>query len=191
MASTTSGKDAFLAAALEIARVAANTARFNPVAAGEREFTGVLAVERDRRSGGRERHGDQLRELAVAQHCRARKGTNPFLRENFAGCGERFGEDGLLVTDAGRHQVKIFERQREKFGECAVVTQDAEYFASSAVCFQAAAAEFARAAAPERATSDIDFTHDAAAEPFVSCAGGYAANIHYLADELMARRSAK
>jgi hypothetical protein len=154
----------------------------------------VLAVERDSRSGGRERHCDQLSQLAVTENCNSSRTTKRVhfdLRENFAGCGERFGEDGLLVTDAGRHQVKIFERQREKFGESAVVTQDAEYFASSAVCFQPAAAEFARAAAPERATSDIDFTHDAAAEPFVSCAGGYAANIDYLADELVARSSAK
>ena len=72
------------------------------------------------------------------------------LIEDFAGGGQRFDEDGLFVGNGTGSFVQIFNREREVFGESAVVIDDAEDGAARAVRFQSAETEFADAGCSRR-----------------------------------------
>ncbi len=82
-----------------------------------------------------------MRELSVAEYGRFTECAYANLSENLAGCGERLDEDGFFIRDRVWNGVEIFERQREEFGEGAVVSDDSENFAARAVGFQSAAAK--------------------------------------------------
>ena len=86
--------------------------------------------------------------------------------------------------------MKIFERQRETFCKSAVVRDDAENFAPRAVRFQAAAAKTAQRAETECRAADIDFAHDAPADPARAFERG-AAHVFYFTDKFVAGGSPK
>src|SRR5271167_4327454 len=120
----------------------------------------MFAEESDSAARSTQNHGDQLRELAIAEHSRGGEAANLDLFENLAGGGYGLDEDGFLVAYVGWNEVQVFEWQRQKFGEGAVVYDDAEDRAAGAMRFQAAAAEVAdRLVAVSRA-GHVDFPGD-------------------------------
>jgi hypothetical protein len=85
----------------------------------------VLAVHDDAPNFGVKNARYQLRQLAVAQDRSLSELANVHLIENLAGCGERLDENRFLIADGIGYDVEVFERQREIFGEGAVVSDDA------------------------------------------------------------------
>ena len=115
-----------------------------------------------------------MREFAVAQDGGGAKLLDVDLLQDFAGGGQWLDEDGLLIGDGGGNEVEIFERQRQIFGEGAVVIHDANDGAACAMRFEAAAAEGAFRAKVVCGAGDVDFAGDALAEPFGFLFGGSA-----------------
>ena len=84
-----------------------------------------------------------MREFAVAENGRGAKLLHSDLLQDFASGSERFDEHGLLIGDVLRNEVQVFQRQSQVFGECAVMSRDAEHGPPRAMRFQSAAAEIA------------------------------------------------
>ena len=88
-------------------------------------------------------------------------------------------------------QMKIFERQRQIFGEGPVVIHDAEDGAARAMSFKAAAAEGADRPIVVGGTGNVDFAGDAFAEPFRFFFCGNAIDDGDFTDKFVAGDSAK
>ena len=72
------------------------------------------------------------------------------LFDDFAGSGQRFDKDHLFITDRIRNDVQILQRERQVFGERAVVGQDAQDSAAFTMPGEAAFAKAAGRAKSER-----------------------------------------
>jgi hypothetical protein len=136
---------------------------------------------------------DQLRELTVAKHACLAVRADVDLFENFTRRGERFGEHGRVIRDARGHAVQIHDRQRQEFGEGAIVAQDSKHTSPLAMRGNSAAAVAAHFPPPVMTKSQpsagkVNFSYNASPNPvFVTCAG----DPHYLTYEFMAERALK
>ena len=157
----------------------------------------MLSVHNDAWDFSFQYAGDELRQLPVAQDGGGAELLYVDLIEDLAGGGQRLDEDGLFVGDGIGDFVKILRGKREIFGEGAVMIDDAEDGAASAVRFQAAQTEFADRFVAVGGTGDVDVAGDAAADPagllLLECRGGVTAvaDFGHFADELVARDAAE
>src|SRR6266567_4409688 len=129
-------------------------------------------------------------ELAVAEDGNFAEAPYRQLLEDFARGRKRLSENSDFIGHAVRHAVKIFEWQGEILCKGAIMRDDAENFAPRAVSFEAAAAKTAQRAETECRAADIDFAHDAAADPARAFVRG-AAHVLYFTDKFVAGGSAK
>jgi hypothetical protein len=97
----------------------------------------------------------------------------------------------LFVGDGIGNEMKILNRQRQIFGEGAVVIHDAEDGAAGAVSFEASAAECADRSIVVCGTGDIDVAGDAFAEAFGFFFCGDAIDVGDFADKFVPGNSAK
>lgn len=102
---------------------------------------------------------DQQAEFAIAKNGDAGVLGQVHLIEDFAGGGERFQKNGLVIGQRIRNRVEISFRQSEVFGEGAWVIHNAQHGARGTVTAKTPDAPSTLAA------SEIDFACDAAAEP--------------------------
>ena len=111
--------------------------------------------------------------------------------QNFASSGEWFDKDGLLIRDRILDNVEIFERQRQKLCERAMVRHDAKNGPSRAVRLQATFAKIASGAVTVSRTGNVNFPAHSPAQPLVFFRRRNAMHPGYFTDEFMARNAAK
>jgi hypothetical protein len=176
--------------ALQIAGVSANFLSRDSRRPRERQFVFMFAVHHHARNRGAQHSRDELPEFPIAQNSSDAKLTRGQLFENLTCRGQRLDEHGLFVVHVVRHEVQIFERQRQVLGESAVVRDNAQHGASRAVGFESAAAELAGTEAVGRAC-DVDLAADAAAQPLAARGRRHTTNCGDFGDELVSWRAAK
>jgi len=80
---------------------------------------------------------NQQPQLAVAQHRNRATFRNGNLIEDFAGCGNGFGENGRFRSQRIGYETQISFRQNEEFAERARLPHDAKYGAAGAMALEA------------------------------------------------------
>jgi hypothetical protein len=161
--------------------------------ARQAQLTRVLADHHDTEARRPQDACDQLCELAVAEYTCLTVCGNVDLFEDFARRGQGFCEHGSIIGDARGHAVQIHDRQRQKFGEGAIMAQDSKHASPLAMRRNSTAAISAHLllpmmTKPQASAGKIDFANDAPPYPvLVTCAG----DPHNVAHEFMAERAVK
>src|SRR5215469_5211627 len=127
----------------------------------------MLAIQRHAAARSIQNHADQLREFAVAQHRGSPIISKLDLFQNLASRRQRLYKHGPFVAYTRRNHMKIFERKRKIFSECAVVSHNPEHGPPRAVRLQPASAELARNGW-KSAARDIDLARHALFQPFLA-----------------------
>jgi hypothetical protein len=97
----------------------------------------------------------------------------------------------LLGAHHVRKQVKIFDRQSQIFGKRAVMVHDSENLTTGAVSRETTFAIDADGAKAQGVAGDIDFTHDAFAQPAPLFVRANARNVLHFSDKFMSRNATK
>ena len=132
-----------------------------------------------------------MSEFTVAQNGCFAEVLHWNLIENFAGRSERLDKDGLLGAHYVRNEVEIRDRQSQIFGKRAVMVHDSENLTTGAVSRETTFAIGADGAKAQGSAGDIDFTHDAFAQPSFLFVRANTCNVLHFSDKFMPRSAAK
>src|SRR6516225_12273020 len=145
----------------------------------------MLAIQRYAAARSIQNHADQLREFAVAQHRGGPIISKLDLFQNLASRRQRLYKHGPFVAYTRRNHMKVFERKRKIFSECAIVSHNPQHGPPRAVRLQPASAEFTSRFVSIRVASDIDLARHALFEPFLPRRGVYTLKLGDFPNELV------